>query len=48
LKGLLEEKGIHHNADNKGGASPSPSPERKEKKSLGSKIKAKLHRTTVS
>jgi len=50
--GLLEKKGIHHegnsvqktpSADSKGS-----SPERKEKKSFGQKIKAKLHRTSVS
>jgi len=51
--GLLEKKGIHHegNSIEKSSSAESvegTSPERKEKKSLGQKIKAKLHRPTVS
>jgi len=54
---LLEKKGIHHegnsvekspSADTGSGKAAEASPDRKEKKSFGQKIKEKLHRTSVS
>lgn len=47
--GLLEEKGIHHEGNNKASTDDDAhdaagAHEGKEKKSLGEKIKAKLHK----
>lgn len=42
--GLLEEKGVHPNAGKATGSSSSPDDSKKDKPSLGDRIKAKLHK----
>jgi hypothetical protein len=50
LTGLLEEKGVHHGPpDNKhGGGGSDSGAGHKEKMGLKDKIKAKLHKNTMS